>query len=357
MILSGGARMTECDKVSGQPHPWQQLFADYAQCADGWVAGDSAYPVTLSNGTKLWLFSDSIIGPTRRWVHNCIVVQEPDGHLRTRYDGTAAQPESLVNPAEPIDADNLKHWMWIGDGFAVDDADLPVSQHRLWAFCQEFRRQRANDDWNEWNFCWVRSWLIEFSLPDLKVLNQTPINDGTGIRWGAAVLRDDDQAFIYGVLDQGDQPEDRMSCMPVYLAKANIADMTGQWRYRASNTWSATPEQATQLLTGVSTEFSVRRIDATSYVLVACDTAKPRGQWPIVEYRASTPEGPWTGPELLYDPPEVAADPTEEIYAYNPKITRDESGELVLIYNVNSTFNAVLNDPSIYRPKFRRIQL
>jgi hypothetical protein len=42
------------------------------------------------------------------------------------------------------------------------------------------------------------------SLPDLEVLSRTPIVDGTGVQWGAAVHRDGDELLIYGVADEGE---------------------------------------------------------------------------------------------------------------------------------------------------------
>jgi hypothetical protein len=72
----------------------------------------------------------------------------------------------------------------------------------------------------EWDFAWVRTVLVELSLPDLHVLSRTPISDGTGAQWGAAVHRDGDELLVFGVVDKGAEKH-------LAMAKTSASQPTG----------------------------------------------------------------------------------------------------------------------------------
>lgn len=186
-------------------------------------------------------------------------------------------------------------------------------------------------------------------LPDLQVLSRTPIVDGTGVQWGAAVRRDGDELLIYGVADEGENKH-------LLLATTSSSRPGTTWRYRtADGSWSTQPGDAARLLTGVSNEISVLPLPSLDggWLLVTSDTRKPHGAWPIVAYRAAHPAGPWAGPQLILDPPENEA----TRYAYNPTFLHLAGNRYLLAYNVNGTLAEVLADDTIYRPRFRLVRL
>jgi hypothetical protein len=187
------------------PHPLGHRFAVLSSTRTGWCGGDSAYAVDLAGGReRLWLFSDTLLDGGGM-VNNCIVVEDVvRGRLRTVLGGTQAEPDALVGPFDKVGADGLSRWLWAGHGVAVDDPGTPVDQHRLWIFYQEYRATVLDEQKTEWDFAWVRTVLAELLLPDLQVLSRTPIVDGTGVQWGAAVHRDGDELLIYGVADEGE---------------------------------------------------------------------------------------------------------------------------------------------------------
>ncbi len=200
----------------------------------------------------------------------------------------------------------------------------------------------------EWDFAWVRTILVELSLPDLRVLSRTPMDDGTGVQWGAAVHRDSDELLVYGVVEEGDHKH-------LLLASAPTSQPGGQWRYRTADGWSARPGAATRLLTGVSNEISVLPMPGRDggWLPVTSDTRQEFGTWPIVVYRADTPAGPWSGPQVIFDPPENEGNR----YACNPTMVRLSSDSYLLAYNVNSTYAEVTADRSLYRPRWRQVQI
>ncbi|MEV6602840.1 hypothetical protein [Kutzneria sp. NPDC051319] len=89
------------------------------------------------------------------------------------------------------------------------------------------------------------------------------------------------------------------------------------------------------------------------WLLVTSDTRKPLGAWPIVAYRADHPAGPWSGPQLILDPPENDA----TRYAYNPTFLHLAGDSYLLACNVNGLLAEVLADSMICRPRFRLVRL
>lgn len=335
-------------EVEASPHPWETRFAEYAATAAGWMGGDSTYTVPLTSGHRLWLFSDTRL-PSDRWINNSVVTQHPDGTLHTVHGGTAADPAALVRPTQPCGEDGLARWLWASDAYALEDPDLATDEHRLWMFCQEYRSTKPNPERSEWDFAWVRTVLAEVALPDLRVLARTPIEDGTGVQWGAALHRHGDDLLIYGVADEGEHKH-------LLMATAPAREPGRNWLYRtADRRWSARPEQAARLLTGVSNEITVLPLPDRDddWLLVTSDTTTPFGTWPIVAYRSTSPVGPWSGPIEVYDPPEAGG----SRYAYNPTLVPVGAEQFVLAYNVNDTFAEVLADPTIYRPRFRALRI
>lgn len=336
--------------VDPAPHPLAHRFAVLAATKSGWCGGDSAYAVELAGGReRLWLFSDTLLTDSRM-VNNCIVVEDiARGELRLVLGGTPAEPCALVSPHNTTGPDGLSRWLWTGHGIAIEDPGTAADQHRLWVFYQEYQATVPDEQKTEWDFAWTQTVLVELSLPDLQVISRTPITDGTDVQWGAAVHREGDDLLVYGVADEGENKH-------LLLATTSAVQPGSAWRYRtADGSWSTRPGDAARLLTGVSNEFSVLPLPGGdgAWLLVTSDTTRPHGSWPIVAYRAPHPAGPWSGPQLILDPPENEG----TRYAYNPSFLHLAGQSYLLVYNVNGHFSEVLSDASLYRPRFRRVQL
>lgn len=203
----------------------------HAATETGWIGGDSAIAIELAGHERLWLFSDTMVAG-ERWVNNCVVVEDvARGELRTVLGGTPAEPDALVTPLNKVGPDGLSRWLWAGHGVALGSPDRPSDQHRAWVFYQEYQATVVDEVKGEWDFAWVRTILVELSLPDLRVLGRTPIEDGTGVQWGTAVHRDGDELLIYGVVDEGEHKH-------LLLASASASQPRGQRRYRSADDWS-----------------------------------------------------------------------------------------------------------------------
>ncbi|ALG06383.1 hypothetical protein AOZ06_05090 [Kibdelosporangium phytohabitans] len=215
-----------------------------------------------------------------QWVNNCIVVEDIEsGELRTVLGGTPSEPDALVSPLNKVGPDGLSRWLWAGHGVAVDDADLPADQRRVWAWFNDYQATVPDEEKGEWDFAWVRPILVELSLPDLRVLSRNPIDDGTGVQWGASVHRDGDELLVYGVADEGADKH-------LLLAMTSATQPGGPWRYRTTDGWSTRAGDMVRLLTGVGNEISVLRMPSPDdgWLVITSDTRQEFGTWPIVVY-------------------------------------------------------------------------
>ena len=161
--------------------------------------------------------------------------------------------------------------------------------------------------------------------------------------YGAALLKDADATYIYGV-------EDLQSAKHVHVAKAGSGRLEDAWEYWDGERWTVDPLASKRLFSGAALQFSVFKTGGR-YVLISSDNRVPFDS-AIVAYVSPSPTGLWSLSSLLFRPPEAKND----IVAYNalahPHLSpRDR---LLISYNLNHICDpkAVYQNADDYRPKF-----
>jgi len=299
----------------------------------GWTGGDGTRSVVLPDGRILWLFGDTFLGTVRPdrsrpqpapMVRNTFVVQSGDT-LVTLHGGTAASPQAFVTPQE------RGSWYWPSDGL--------VEGNRLLVFLPRF----AATGPGMWDWRWRGTDIGTFSLPELRLEKITAAKAINRVIYGAALLKDDDATYIYGV-------EDLQSAKYVHIAKAGSGHLDDAWEYWDGERWTVDPLASKRLFSGAALQFSVFKT-GDRYVLITSDNRNPFDS-AIVAYISPSPIGPWSLRSLLYRPPEAKGD----IVAYNalahPHLSpRDR---LLLSYNLNHIRDAeaVYRNADDYRPRF-----
>lgn len=304
----------------------------------GWTGGDGTRSVALPDGRILWLFGDTFLGTVRTdrsrphaapMVRNTFVVQSGDT-LVTLHGGTGASPQALVTPLEK------GSWYWPSDGL--------VEGNRLLVFLPRFTATGPG----MWDWRWSGTDIGTFSLPELRLEKITAAVAVNRVIYGAALLKDADTTFIYGV-------EDLQSAKHVHIAKAGSGRLDGAWEYWNGEGWTVDPLASKRLFSGAALQFSVFKTGG-HYVLISSDNRVPFDS-AIVAYVSPSPTGPWSFSSLLYRPPEAKGD----IVAYNalahPHLSpRDR---LRLSYNLNHIRDAeaVYRNADVYRPRFVLVDL
>ncbi|MGZ4279350.1 MAG: hypothetical protein ACXVFK_18125 [Solirubrobacteraceae bacterium] len=312
--------------------PAAAFDAAWARGGDGWTGGDGATSVALPDGREVWLFGDSFLGPldgTTRLdsplVNNTMVVD--DGACSTTlYGGTPAAPAALVTPPDT-------GWFWPAAA-TVEGGVLRVVLLRF---------THRGDAQPGWDFVYRDSWIVTFSLPDLRQIALTPVPDSSAIQWGSTLLVDGGFTYVFGVEDQG-------AVKYVHLSRVPAGDLPGAWEYFTGDGWSADPAASARLLTGVSNLYSVVPT-AAGFTLI---TQEPGFGLGVLASSAPAPDGPWTALRTIATLP----DPGPGSFSYNAVAHPELSGAdgLLLSTSTNAlSFADLFGDASTYRPRFLKL--
>jgi hypothetical protein len=304
----------------------------------GWTGGDGTRSVALPDGRILWLFGDTFLGAVRPdrsrplaapMVRNTFVVQSGDT-LVTLHGGTAASPQAFVTPKEK------GSWYWPTDGL--------VEGNRLRVFLPRFTATGPGI----WDWRWSGTDIGTFSLPELRLEKITATAAVNRVIYGAALLKDADGTYIYGV-------EDLQRTKYVHIAKAGSGHLADAWKYWDGERWTVDPLASKRLFSGAALQFSVFKTGGR-YVLITSDNRFPFDS-AIVAYVSPSPTGPWSLGSTIYHPPEAKGD----IVAYNALAHPHLSPRhlLLLSYNLNHVRDAeaVYRNADDYRPRFVLVDL
>lgn len=357
--------MVEAQQAEKAAYP-QDVFNKYAETTpSGWTGGDSTYSVTLPDGRRLWLFSDTFLGPlnadgtrpTSAPLINSTFVSQVGDNLETIKGGSTGSPLAIMPP--PAD----RHWYWLGDGLVANvggEKKLQVIFHAWHKFGDGM-----------WDFKFSKAVVATFDLNNLKEpesIEQLPSK--ADVQWGAAVVPSsqsgDGYTYIYGVNDAPLNKKMRVA----RVKGSNIAD-ADKWEYLNSekSSWMYGESEGDDATVGIANEYSVTPYKG-NYVLVSQDSTEGfSGK--IRMWTGCDPFGPfgsWEGHDVVYRMPEPGPYGTCEdgkCFSYNAHVHPSlASGDRwTLSYNVNNFDNRVVpdgahyRDPTIYRPRFVSFKL
>ncbi|MFF0449007.1 hypothetical protein ACFYT4_21800 [Streptomyces sp. NPDC004609] len=358
-------RTPEVRDVTPRAAP-EQTFLDYARTTpDGWTGGDSTYSVTLPDGRRLWVFSDTFLGPlnangtrptSARLVNSTFVVQN-GSQLTTITGGTAENPEAIMPPAAP------GYWYWAGDAMIATIGGTKYLQ----VIYQEYHKFGAG----AWDWRFNRNVVATFSLDNLKEperVDQLP--SAAKVAWGSALLdpsqSKDGYTYIYGV---SDAPVNKK--MRVARVKGADLSKADEWQFfdMQEGSWMRGERDGANSLTGIANEYSVTPWNG-GFVLVSQDSTEAfSGKIRI--WHSCSPYGPFASAvdrDLVYRMPEPGAWGSygdADIFSYNAHVhaSLQQGDRWTLSYNVNSMDNRVVpeaahyRDPGIYKPRFVSFRL
>jgi hypothetical protein len=340
--------------LSAEPHPGlTAAFAAYADSGEAcpcppatptWTGADSTYSRRLPGGRQLWMFSDTFLGtvdpdgsraPDTPIVNNTFVVRRRDT-MRTIHGGTPEEPEAVLQAGED-------QWYWLGGSYLGAGA----------VNIMFIRFQRTGPGMWEWE--WKDNLLGRFDLRDLSLLSTHPMPSGANVMWSSWLDPQGGHTYVYGVEDLGAEKY-------MHVARVVGDDLRAPWQFfDGAGGWSPDEQDSARVMVGVANEYSVTRWSGR-YLLVTQDTSVAFSN-EILAYVGDSPTGPFTDPTLLYQTPETGLFGTygnPNVFTYNahehPELRRDN--RLIVTYNVNSfSYDDVLADVSIYRPRFIEVRL
>jgi hypothetical protein len=335
-------------------------FINYGNTTStGWTGADSTYSAVLPNGTDAWAFSDTFLPPvnsngsrpsTAPLINNSFVLMQNGQITATVQRGTLSNPEAPMPPIGNVNQVGGK-WFWARDPM-LHGSTLQVPY-------AEYERTGTG----QFDFQFFANVLGLYSTGNPTQGLQQPFEtdslpSSAGITWDAWEMTVGSFTYVYGVEDTGANKY-------LHIARVSGTDLRGAWQfYDGNGNWLSTESSSARLLTGVSDEFSVSLLDNKVYMLLTHDTTQAFSSQ-IEAYFSCFPNGPFVDETPVYLTPITNPNGVpynnSNIYTYNshvhPELAAQQNGQVVLSYNMNSLVNQdVLNDVSIYRPRFVSVQ-
>jgi hypothetical protein len=229
-----------------------------------------------------------------------------------------------------------KIWMWPAHGIRIGD--------ELIVFCGRIAR---NPDKKSLGFQGVGSSVFVIKNPDAEPTAwkmHDVFTDSSKVMLGSAILRQRDFIYIYCEAEPSHD---------IFLAMMRNMDVVAgrfdEMEWWAGDSWS-TKEKRTPVMRDVASEISVEAALGGGFIEV---NSQGFGATDIVMRRAPRPEGPWSAPVKIYRPPESD---WKDPFVYAGKAHPELKGAgLVITYGVNGKEEEVAKNPSLYYPKFAKM--
>lgn len=325
------------------------LIGSYRRQPD-FVGADVGASTVLQDGRSLWVFGDTLRSPSfdgPTFVHNSLLVLS---------DACA----SVVMPADrgafvPDRADGVGYWPMSITALALGETDV-VGIGLL-------RVQVVGTGMFDFRILGSSVARVHVPAGGTPVLDEVidigPDRvDDTRPTWGAAVALTDDWVYVYGTAVPSADPAQASYGWSLHVARTRIADLVtlGRWEYWNGRAWSRSPRGLATLIPaarGVSRVLSVFERDGSWYAVSKRNDVIGTD---LVIWKAPSPHGPFVAG------PPVARIPSDDgRLLYMPLAHPDllpEPGTVVVSWSRNVTdFEAIQEDPTLYRPEFARVPL
>lgn len=309
-----------------------------------WLGADGDYSVDIGNGRVLWIFSDTFVarkaGDDRRhaaFIHNSVAIQSgyDPSHATIKFYWRTRRGE----PSE-IFASEGKAWMWPSAGLRIGS--------RLLLFSGRIASDNSKDSLGfksvGWNAYWVSNPDVEPSAWKLKAAAES----SDSVILASAVLRDGDFVYAFG------ESEPQHDLFVARLGARELAEgKFGPLEWWSGEDWQTSASRRRPIQLAAGTETSLQRDPSGSGFLEI--NSRGFGATDILMRRAQNLEGPWSGPTLIYRPPE-SDEPDAFVYAgkSHPEL---KGAELILTYATNGPDEKVAKDMNLYFPRFVRVDL
>jgi hypothetical protein len=360
--------------VVRQDAAWDDLFQAYGNSSGAWSGGDGAQSLPLPDGSTVWFFADTFLGPVG-----------PDGTRSPATTGIAHNSAVLYRGGRlgPTDAgapgfggyDSTGDYTWVAppppypaDRYELINGDQVIDHGTVYKFYQ-----LADRDVHPGGFQYklvgtvIESFSLDAATDTLTPAGGTPlgIEDSAGsdpVIWGAATLVSGGYVYIYGVMPYNGAA----APFPLYVARVPVGGLAAgdAWQYYdggpgcspPSSAWASDPRSATALRTGVSAGFSVTDVNGT-FVLLTGDNSSALTANDAVAYYAGCPTGfSPRSPEYLVYQPRLP----DGYLAYEYRIVPQFSGgsEVLVSYSLNTLLSGGnFGNILIYRPRFLDVEL
>jgi hypothetical protein len=312
---------------------------------DGWLGGDAAYSVPLSETKSLWLFGDTFVNPQNNdsrigatiignsvALSNCV-----DNKFDVQYfwrKSLSGKPKAYM----PDKGNYIKYWPQTG--FYYKD--------KVYVFWRAIKTIAAKE--GPFNFQGVDTLLTtikpsKINTPNKSISQIQSLNPGTDFSPGIAFVIQEPYVYLFGVLDNN---KSHAIILQRILLK-NLNHLTNSLQTLTNSGWKNHVgfQKAKIIVPTAANEMSVLYHDETQLWRMIYSVFPG----PIMQRTSKSLSGPWSEPKQIYVPPLKYKD--EFCYAAKShEQYKSKNGEPVITYVCNSfDFNTLVNTLDLYQPK------
>lgn len=365
--------------ISMTPPPLAECAsAAYFPCQQGWLGADGAYSVPLGNGTSLWIFADTFVGPataTSRtqangFIHNSIAISTCTAQSCSYQYYWTGMNTSNQAPVFSVPA-STTDWFWPMDGF-VYNGTLYLALMQM----------HATGSGGAFGFAYSGAQLASISnytaSPSQWTVDYQVLNTGGSAVPGASIIvgqgpngnpdpsdpQGANYAYFFTVVPaSSSSTPPYMALLRLPLTQLATAARPGNtsWEYlTTASSWTAWPDTDTVLpsdnaavINPGATEMTVRYHSSTNQWIAVY----PLGLDNQAQYAlSSSMTSSWGASENLYAYPEMQSGnsnytPNVFCYAAKEHTELESAGQIVFTYACNSTTPSdVTNNMNLYRP-------
>lgn len=353
MLLALALQVCACgpsSDVTFEARAWPAADALFRQ-DPRWLGADAAYSVDLGGDRVLWLFGDTFVATSdkhiraeSRMIRNTVAIQtgrDPTAAtMAFRWRETNGEPDAFF----PNEADA---WYWPMHGVMVDGV-LVLALVRV----IETPGVGLGFEVDGWRLVRVAqpeqdpaAWQLEWTTPPTSPAAITP---------GLAFTVVGDHVVSMALQQPGGHSGHLVRWTPAELAQGDLT--TGRWWQGSERGWTAADDtRPVTVLADAGTEASLHfDPDLQRFVYIRSEGF---GASTLVAHTARSVEGPWSEATELFVPPESKR---ADAFVYAGKGHPELLGaDLVVTYvaNTMADFNVLVNDDSLYYPRFVRVTM
>lgn len=376
LLSCGGSQMSS---VQPPPPPSAECAsAAYFPCQQGWLGADGAYSVPLGNGSILWIFADTFVGPataTSRtqssgFIHNSIAISTCSGQSCSYQYYWAGINTSNPGPVFSVPGSSTD-WFWPMDGF-VYNGTLYLALMQM----------HATGSGGAFGFAYSGAQLASISnftaSPSQWTISYQTLNTGGSAVPGASIVigqglngnpdpsnpQGADYAYFFTVVPAtSSSSPPYMALLRLPLAQLNTAARPGNtnWEYlKTDSTWGSwldtdtvLPSDNAPVINPGATEMTVRYHSSTNQWIAVYPLGLANKAYYAI---SSSMTSSWGQSKSLYSYPEMQpgnTNYTPNVFCYAAKehIELELANQLVFTYACNSTqASDVTGNMNLYRP-------
>ncbi|MDQ6632440.1 MAG: DUF5005 domain-containing protein, partial [Verrucomicrobiota bacterium] len=326
-------------------------FTELFRRTSGWVAGDGATSIPLSDGRVLWLFGDSHIDDLDSATGTIACLFQVRNAALLQNMNSLQFSRTLISD-EPHGKSFFKHptdhslWFWPVSGFQDGNS--------VYVYLTSLRRSGSGN----FGFEVVGHYFGKIKFPEIKIVEYLPLPEFNGIDFGCGFVKDTSSyTLAFGSKLNGTQSS-------VYVARFRTSQPESSWAYWDGLSWNTNVPKASRIGQGAAPSLSVCKVKS-KFVLISselstrCDQGKE-----IYLSTSSSSNGPFSPRQKVF-----TVDDTVEGYhpffympVGHPEFISAKN-ELLVTYSINGyepclpmCVKSRMN-PDHYRPRAIRIPL